>query len=266
MDKAMSNVTFEEMITQTLKNSSVKLAVLDKCDSTSSVATEYARNGAGEFTTVISSYQSAGRGRLERSFFSPEKTGLYMSMILRPRLAAADAIGITTLAAVAVAEVIKRYTDKRIGIKWVNDIYANGKKVCGILTTGSLDPSAAALDYAILGIGVNLFTPKDGFPADIRDTADFVFDTPYDPELKASFTAELINELTDLYPLLGDVSIAKKYRELSLVPGHDVFVLSGENKIPAKALSVGDDYSLSVRFEDGTIKALSSGDISIRLK
>ncbi|MBO7148482.1 MAG: biotin--[acetyl-CoA-carboxylase] ligase [Clostridia bacterium] len=266
MDKAMSNASFEEMITQRLKNSTVKLTVLDKCDSTNRIATEYAHSGAGEFTTVISSYQSAGRGRLERSFFSPENTGLYMSMILRPNLAPSDALKITTLAAVAVAEVIKRHTDKSIGIKWVNDIYANGKKVCGILTTGSLDCSAGALDYAVLGIGINLFMPKDGFPSDIRDTADFVFDTPFDAELKASFTAELINELTDLYPLLGDVSIAKKYRELSIVPGHDIFVLSGENKIPAKALSVGDDYSLSVRFEDGTIKDLSSGDISIRLK
>ena len=271
MDKAMNSRSIEgeriaRLIKQWLDNKELKIISLDSCDSTNSVAAEYAQNGACEFTTVISSSQSAGRGRLGRSFFSPENTGLYMSMILRPGTKATNALGITTLAAVATANVIKRYSDKRIGIKWVNDIYADNKKVCGILTTGSVNSATGDLSYAILGIGVNLFMPKDGFPEDIRDTASSVFDRPYDTELKAEFVSGLINELLCLYPMLGEKGIVEKYRDLSIIPGHDIFVLSGDEKLPAKAISVGDDYSLLVRFENGSLKALNTGDISIRLK
>ena len=122
----------------------------DTLPSTNQTAIEMAAEGAPEWTVVVAKHQSAGRGRLDRKFYSPEGTGLYMSIILRPRIPPSQALKITAAAAVGVAETLESTFGVRPQIKWVNDILVEGKKVCGILTESRL--SGTDLAFAVLGI------------------------------------------------------------------------------------------------------------------
>ncbi len=247
------------------KTDGVKIIEFESCNSTNTLAKEYAENGAPEKTVIIAQEQSAGRGRMGRSFFSPDKTGLYMSIVLRPQIKAQKALEITTAAAVAASRVIERVSNSDIKIKWVNDIYADMKKVCGILTEASIGADGN-LNYAVLGIGVNLFAPDGGFPDDIRELAGSVYNCGYDEAVKAEFTAMLIDEFFALYPFVGENSFVDEYKSRSLIPGLNIYVISGEKKIPATALEICDDYSLLVELADGSRRVLNSGDVSIRIK
>jgi BirA family biotin operon repressor/biotin-[acetyl-CoA-carboxylase] ligase len=136
-------------------------------DSTNNKLKELARQGAPEGTVVIAKEQTHGKGRMNRSFHSPAETGIYMSILLRPKFSTADAILITTAAAVAVAQAVEAVAGREAKIKWVNDVFCDGKKICGILTEASVDIESGSLEYAILGIGINVIAPQNGFLDDI---------------------------------------------------------------------------------------------------
>ena len=124
---------------------------------------------------LVAESQTAGRGRLGRSFHSPVGTGLYMSILLRPTFSAERALFITTAAAVAVCRAIEQETGLKPQIKWVNDIYLHEKKICGILTESSINFETKGLKWAVLGIGLNLSEPEGGFPEEIRSVAGALF-------------------------------------------------------------------------------------------
>ena len=249
-----------------LKNENINIIMFESCPSTNAVAHEYAKSGAADMTVVIANSQSAGRGRMGRSFYSPGNTGLYMSFVLRPSIEAKCALEITTASAVAAARVISRESAGDVKIKWVNDIYIDMKKACGILTEASMDIENGYLSFAVLGIGVNLFPPEGGFPAEISNTATSIYSCGYDCEKKARLAAALIDEFASLYPHIGKGSFVDEYRKFSLMPGKEIYVLSGDSRIPATALAIEDDYSLTVRYSDGSIGKLSSGDVSIKVR
>ncbi len=125
--------------------------VRESVTSTNTVLKELAEHGGREGMVVIAQRQTMGKGRLGRSFYSPQGGGLYMSVLLRPRFSAEEALSITTAAAVAVARAIDDVTGERAMIKWVNDVYFHGRKVCGILTEASVDFENSGLHYAVLG-------------------------------------------------------------------------------------------------------------------
>ena len=146
-----------------------------KClDSTNAEALRRAVDGAPEGTVIVAEEQTAGRGRRGRSFFSPAGTGIYLSILVRPALAAERAHLLTCSAAVAVAEAIEACAGVDASIKWVNDVYCRGKKVAGILTEGSFDLEGGVLQHAVVGIGVNVRPPHAGFPAEIAERAGAV--------------------------------------------------------------------------------------------
>jgi len=118
----------------------------------------------------------------------------------------------------------------------------------------------------VLGIGVNLFKPQNGFPDDISSIADSVYDCGYNEELKNEFTVMLIDEFFSIYPIIGQNSFVSEYRSRSLITGRDIYILSDDKKIPAKADAIGDDYSLHVTLDDGSKRVLNSGDVSIKVK
>lgn len=124
-----------------------------------------------EGTTLVSDYQTGGKGRLGRSFFSPKGTGIYLSMLLRPEGSVIDNLILTAQAAVAVYRAVLKATGKQLSIKWVNDLYLSDRKVCGILSEGQASMESGRLEYVIVGIGINLYEPENGFPEDIRDKA-----------------------------------------------------------------------------------------------
>lgn len=234
----------------------------DQLDSTNRLAHELAKNGAPEGTVVTAQTQTSGRGRRGRSFFSPGGTGLYMSLILRPSLPPQELLLVTTAAAVAVARAAETLTGETMQIKWVNDVYRQGKKVAGILTEGAVDGDSVT--YAILGIGVNVAPPAEGFPADIAHKAGALFDMPCDK--RDELCALILQQFEVYYTALTDKAFLEDYRRRSLLDGKTVQLLSVDDfpTESATVLGIDDDFALVVQTKDG-IRHLTSGDVSIQL-
>ena len=263
---ASSDVLSESGIRQYLTGEAqaLDLRVFDAVDSTNLVLRSLANAGAAEGTVVIAAEQTGGRGRKGRSFYSPQGTGVYVSLLLKPKIAPDDATLITTTAAVAVCHAVETLSGETATIKWVNDVFLRGKKVCGILTEGSFDMESGQFDYAILGAGINVYEPSGGFPKEIREIAGSVLRSPA-PDAKNRVIAEYLNRFLPLYRKLGSAETNADYRRRSFVLGKMVNVLSGERVTPARALDVDDHCRLVVEYEDGHREALSSGEISVKL-
>jgi BirA family biotin operon repressor/biotin-[acetyl-CoA-carboxylase] ligase len=198
-----------------------------------------------------------------RSFYSPASTGLYLSIILRPTLNLDDSMLITTTAAVAVAQAIEKITNKAVQIKWVNDLFIDGKKVCGILTEASLNIENGGLEYAVVGIGINI-TTKD-FPDEIKEIAGSILsEKPDDKPITSVLAAEVLNNLADSMESITDRIYLSKYKKRSFLPGEEIYVLRGNNSFPAKAVDIDDRARLIVEYPDGKREALSSGEVCIR--
>ncbi len=242
----------------------ISLEVYETAGSTNTMLKERAAAGVPEGAVIIAGSQSAGRGRMGRSFFSPEGTGVYMSMLLRPvARKPAEAVKLTTMAAVAACEAVSAVCGKEPGIKWVNDIFIDGKKTMGILTEAAFDASGSRIEYAVLGIGMNAYAPVGGFPAELSEIAGAVFDEKKQ-DGRNRLAAEFINRFMSIYKSGSASGYTEKYRSLSLAVGKRVNVISGDDVSPAEVLDVDDECRLLVKFGDGTVKKLSSGEISIR--
>lgn len=242
---------------------SFQLDVRKSVTSTNTLAKEMAVSGASEGTVIIATEQTAGRGRMGRSFYSPDSTGLYLSVILRPKLDLNDSLLITTSAAVAVAKAIETVTGDEVQIKWVNDLFMKGKKVCGILTEASLNFENGGLEFAIVGIGINVST-KD-FPDEIKDIAGSIFtDKPGNKPITSILAAEVLNNLSASMDKLTDHEYLAEYKRRSFLIGNDLTVHKGNEIRPAKALDIDDRARLIVEYPDGTREALSSGEVSVR--
>jgi BirA family biotin operon repressor/biotin-[acetyl-CoA-carboxylase] ligase len=243
------------------------LRLFDTIDSTNRFAKQLAAEGASHGTLVVSSAQSQGRGRLGRSFSSP-KGGLYQSMVLRPRCKTEDALLITSAAAVAVARAVEEVCGIGLQVKWVNDLFLGGRKVCGILTEGVIDVESGSLSSLVVGIGVNVSTPSEAFDPSLRHLVASLYDGP--ATVPPSFDANLLSatiakQLLRSCDLLPDRSFLDEYRRRSLVLGNRITVLRQGRGRPALAVGIDDDARLVVRYPDGSEEVLGSGEISIRL-
>jgi len=221
---------------------------------------------AKEGRVIVAQEQTGGKGRLGRSFYSPKDTGIYFSLLLNPTIPIDEATGITAAAAVAVAEAMEKLTGQDVQIKWVNDIYINGKKVCGILTEGVFDMENRRLGQVILGIGINLRAPLGGFPEDLSPLAGGVFKEGEAPkDSKNLLIAEVLLRFWSYYKNLQAKSFLVGYRQRSMVTGKDILILRGqEPPRRAKALDIDENFHLIVEIEDGELEHLSSGEVSIR--
>lgn len=237
-----------------------EIVALESTGSTNDAARELAREKRGQFA-VIAARQEAGRGTKGRSFFSPEGTGLYMSALLRPAMSAEDALPLTAAAAVAVCEAAEEMGGEPLGIKWVNDILLGGKKVCGILTETSLIGSS--IDYAVVGIGVNIAPPSGGFPRELEGVAGALFESA--PEhSRERLASGILARLVPLSKSLQDSAFIEEYRRRSVIIGRDITVISPRGSKPARALDIDERCRLLVRCEDGKEEALLAGEVSVR--
>ena len=245
--------------------------IYGELDSTNNQLKKDAQKGAPEGTVVIAERQSGGRGRLGRSFFSPPHGGIYMSILLRPLLSApelmpADAVMITSAAAVAVCRGIEDVTSKPVQIKWVNDVYYQNKKICGILTEGSVSLEANGYDYIVVGIGINVLGCE--LPEELKNIVGALYtaqDQEYTNRIRHRITARVLEHFFDIYRS-GLRNFVPEYRRRSIVLGKDINVIRGETVRPGKAIGINDDCSLCVRFDDGEIENISSGEVTIRLR
>ena len=234
------------------------LTVAAQTASTNSDLRQMAADGAPEGTTCIALTQHGGRGRRGRDFFSPDG-GLYLSLLLRPA-AAVNTETVTSWAAVAAARAIERLCPVDVGIKWVNDLYVQGRKVCGILAEGELSP-AGRLESIILGFGINV--ARQEMPPELTAVATTLGNHCPPPE-RAALAAALLEEWEAAYAALCRGEFPEECRTRSIVLGREVTVVRGGDTFPATAVAITDEGHLLVRSPRGE-EALSSGEVSLRL-
>ena len=239
-----------------------RMELHDRLDSTNTRAKALAAGGAPHGYLVIAESQSSGKGRMSRAFFSPEHTGVYITYVLRPRMLAERAVSITSMAAVAVARAIEALADVEVKIKWVNDLYINGKKVCGILCEASMDFESGALEYAVLGIGVNV--KAMAFPPELQAIATSVENECGREISRSRLIAEISNQLDALYPQLESGAFMAESRARSNVIGRDVTVIRGVERFEAHVLDIDDQGRLVIR-ANGNVERVGSGEISLKL-
>ncbi|MGN0262037.1 MAG: biotin--[acetyl-CoA-carboxylase] ligase [Eggerthellaceae bacterium] len=243
----------------------VVLTVEKSTTSTNLQLKEAAESGCPEFSCIVASEQTKGRGRRGREFCSMKDSGVYLSMLLKPNIPLSKTGLITGAAAVAVCRTIKSVLGFDCQIKWVNDVYMREKKICGILTEGAADLETGSLAYAIVGIGVNVYVPQDGWPEDIAKRAGSLSDKHH-ADLRNRIAAGIINECLSFSRAEALEAIVQDYKQYSMMPGRMITVLpSRGDAVSAEALRINDDLSLQVRYEDGREEALNSGEVSIKL-
>ena len=256
------SVTKDKVSTKGIKkfldDKNIEIEVIPETTSTNTLIRE--RSDKGEGYAIIANSQTNGRGRQGHSFYSPKDTGIYMSVLLHPNDTDTDKI--TTIAAVAACDAISRVTGLDTQIKWVNDIYINGKKVAGILTEAVFKPDNS-LDCVILGIGINAYVPKCGFPDEIRDIAGAVYEIQT-KNGKNILAAEFINRF--MYYYKNSTDYVKLYRRRCFVIGKEISVISPDGTRDAVASDIDDKCRLIVQYPDGSTAKLSSGEISIKPK
>lgn len=237
----------------------VKITVLDTVDSTNAEAKRLADRYTGTLL-IAADRQTAGRGRLGRNFYSPGGTGLYMSLMYHPENSLFENLVVTAAAAVAVVRAVERLTGLVPQIKWVNDIYLCGKKICGILTEAVTDIESGTAGYIVVGIGVNVTT--DYFPDGLSETAASIGIKGLD---RNRLAAEIASELSGLIGHLNDRSFMDEYRSHSAVLGKEITYTKNGVAHTAVALSIDDDGGLAVQGDQGNL-VLNTGEISVRLK
>lgn len=249
-----------------IKSESVAVDYRRSVTSTNTVMRSLAENGEKEGYLLVSSEQTAGKGRRGRSFVSKSGTGVYFSLLLRPDLSPSDSLLITTCAACAVAKAIEKNTGRRTEIKWVNDIFVDGKKVCGILTEASIDLEGGGLSWAVLGIGINLFFPDGTLPEELRGVAGSVFENDsFGADDAAKLVADTVNFFMENYYSLTEKAFLEDYRSRSYLDGKQVIVIKNGKEKKGEALGIDDDFRLKVKYDDGSEEKLSSGEVSTRI-
>ncbi len=267
-------------IEQSLKKAGIEIGVKIEREvtSTNTLLKQYVARGQTEDMILMAEEQSGGRGRRGRSFFSPEGTGLYMSILLHPALTPEEAAMLTTMAAAAEAVALEKISGEEVKIKWVNDVWIRNKKVSGILTEGSVSMEDGHLEYAIVGIGINVYEPAGGFPEEIKDVAGAVFTNDICREnLRNRIASEVLIQFLRYYQKLPVKEYLEEYRKRSIAIGRQVQILTpGKEEMPntdntpardhGLVLGVDDECHLLVQYDDGTTDSLSNGEISIKIK
>ena len=244
----------------------LNVTVLPNADSTNALLRSLAEQGAPEGTVVIANAQTQGRGRYGRAFFSPGDTGIYLSLLLRPVHASPrQTVTLTAAAAVAMCQAIEAVGGDAPEIKWVNDIFLHGKKVCGILTEAAFGLETGAPEYVVLGVGINVYPPKEGFPPELNTIAGALWEQPVQ-DGKNKLASSFLDRFLTLYAAADPGAFLEDYRRRSLVVGKDITVMVGGAETKAHAVGIDDDCRLLVRYENGETTALSYGEVRIQPK
>ncbi len=243
--------------------SDVSVIPFETTDSTNTQAKLYCGQfkdeGISSPVLFVAQHQNSGKGRLGRSFFSPADSGLYMSLLIKADNIANDIVCVTTATALCVADAIKNLCSIEPKIKWVNDIYIDNKKVCGILTEAVTNPDTMKIEYLVIGIGVNIGITK--FPDDIKDIATSLPLKTNKNKLCAYITDNIVGELSHI----GDRSFIERYKELSLVLNKEITYIENDITKTATAIDIDSNGGLVIKDETQT-KTLSTGEITVRLK
>ena len=239
------------------------LQFFDTIDSTNTRAKELAAQGAPHGTVLVADRQTGGRGRMGRSFHSPGGVGVYMSVLLRLKCLPRDLMHLTCAAAVAACDAVEQAADIRPGIKWTNDLVVDQRKIAGILTELVLLPGEVC---AVIGIGINCLQQEDDFPAEIRHMAGSLGMVTGKEISTAAVTAALLTAFSAMADRLpGDAeTILERYRRDCVTLGRDISLVRGDEIRHGHALDIDTEGGLVVRFPDGHVETIRSGEVSIR--
>ena len=236
----------------------------DTIDSTNTHAKQLAKQGAPHGTVVIAGAQTAGRGRMGRSFSSPGGQGVYLSVVLRPNCAPTELMHLTCAAGAAMVTAVESVCNVRPKLKWINDLVVGSKKLGGILTEMSL--ANGIVEFAVVGIGINCLQSREDFPAELADMAtslSMVCGNPVRPENLAAAMMEALWQMEKTLLTEKQTWIAR-YKANCITLGKDIQVIRGDSVMPGKALDVDEDGGLVVQYADGSIGTVASGEVSIR--
>ncbi len=245
----------KDLICSYIEDAQNRIVVYDVIDSTNAEAKRLAISGE-EDAVIIADCQTEGRGRLGRSFYSPKGNGIYMSFLIKGDFPEEQSVLLTTATSVIVCRAIENTEGIYPQIKWVNDLYLDGKKVCGILAE-AIRNSDNDIEYVIIGIGINC--EGEDFPDEIKDIAGSLGGVD-----RNRLAAAIINGMENIKAMIADNNFIDEYKKRSLVIGKRINVLNfgiGE----AEAIDIDKSGGLVIRTSNGEIKTLSSGEISIRL-
>ena len=242
-----------------------QLHVFPELGSTNDLLKTMARQGAPEGTVLIADRQTGGHGRLGRSFLSPPDVGVYLSILLRPQCPPAQLMHLTCATAVAMCDAVEQAAGFRPGIKWTNDLVYRKRKLGGILTELSLNPKGM-VDYTIVGIGINCCQRQEDFAPEIRDMAGSLSMVSGAAIDRAAVAAAMMEALWHMSrTLLTDKpAMLERYRRSCITLGQDISLLRGEDVRYGHAVDVDENGALVVRFSDGHLEAVNSGEVSVR--
>ena len=242
------------------------LLCLDTIDSTNNECKRRAMEGAPDGLVILAEEQTGGRGRLGRSFQSPRGRGLYLSALMRPQLPPEQVADFTAWVAVAVCDGIENACGARPQIKWTNDIVLGGKKLCGILTELGLESESGALQYLVTGIGVNVSHRPEDFDPEVRSMAVSLSMHLGRPVRRVELAVQIIRALDRMYAGFpgNKAEYLERYRAGCLTPGHQVQLITPVSRQEARAVAIDDSFRLVVELPDGTRRALSAGEVSVR--
>lgn len=224
-----------------------------------------AKNGAPQGTVLIAGTQTGGHGRMGRSFHSPEGTGIYLSILIRPGCAPTELMHLTCAAAAAMCDAVEDAVGIRPGIKWTNDLVHGKKKLGGILTELGLNKKGM-VDWAIVGIGINCSQQEVDFPEDIREIAGSLAMAAGGEINRAKVAAAMMESLYAMSCTLfsGKFAMLRQYRRDCVTLGQEVSILRGDSISHGLAMDVDEEGALIVRYADGTMETVNSGEVSVR--
>ncbi len=241
------------------------IMVCKALDSTNTHAKLLAAQGSPDGSVVVAEGQTAGRGRMGRSFYSPAASGVYMSVVLRTGMPVSESLLVTAGAAVAVCRALEAHAGVQPQIKWVNDVYIDGKKVCGILTETVMDAESGSVEYMVVGIGINVRAGKDGFPGELAGIVTTVQEHVQGTTVSRNrLIAEILNQLDSICRRRTDTTFMQEYRSRSFLIGKTVTAIRADEREQVTVQDIDGLGRLVVADENGCVKVLNSGEISIR--
>ena len=235
-------------------------------DSTNTQAKAMGLQGAPHGTALVAKMQTAGRGRLGRSFHSPDSQGVYLSMVLRPGCHASHLMHLTCAVGCAVCDAIASVTGVRPGIKWTNDLVFGKRKLGGILTELSVDPKTGLVNYAIIGIGINCLQSNGDLPEQLQDIATSIRAAYGVSVSPAQLAAQLIISLHTLsgHLLTNKDAIMTLYKKDCMTLGKQIRIVRGDEEFFATATDIDPDGGLIVKLADESLTTVNSGEVSVR--
>ncbi|MEI5993884.1 biotin--[acetyl-CoA-carboxylase] ligase [Candidatus Enterococcus mansonii] len=241
----------------------LSIVVLDSSESTMKDAKLAAINGEPSNTLIVADLQEASKGRFGRPFFSKAGVGIYMSMLLRPNQNFEEMAQYTVIMAVAIARAMDNLASVQTEIKWVNDIYINGKKVCGILSEAMSDVESGQISNVIIGMGINFSLKQREFPEELQEKATSLFQENSPTITRNDLIAEIWNQFYSILDQLPDRTFLEEYRQKSFVLGKTVSFTQAGVDYKGIATTISEHGELVVKLDEGIEKVLSSGEISL---